>query len=135
MSCSRNPPPRPLRIAIRVAGEGERRHLAQVLGLAARRGGALSCCLSGSGDADVVVVRRGEPDSNAFLDTAPRTGRPVALAYTSGSDDPHPWRLPCPARVDDVLRVTHAIRQYLHRHDEDPAGANAGGKPTSAAPQ
>ena len=74
----------PLKVAIRIFDERERRHLNQILLLAAQRSPGRILTVSAA-DAEVVLINPEEPGSAVFIRNARRGKRPLPVIYWGGS--------------------------------------------------
>ncbi|MFZ5723468.1 MAG: hypothetical protein ACOY33_07385 [Pseudomonadota bacterium] len=103
-----------MQIAIRLVSERDRQHLERVIDVAARRAGiVLEYRAVDIRDADLLVLRRGEPGSSVLL--AGNAARPVPVVYTANRRDPHPWRLACPVHAENLLVLVDAVRLHLQQ--------------------
>jgi hypothetical protein len=121
--------PQPIRLAIRIFDERERRNLSQILLLAVQRyeGAILTV---GAADAEVVLINPDEPGSAVFIRNARRGKRPVPVVYGGTPETGLPW-LAKPARSNDILALFRELPAYL-KHTEETVPAVNGTEPASA---
>lgn len=98
-----------IRVAIKVADEKDHRHLSTTLRLANLRDESVRWIECPQEEADVVILRRGEPDSIPLL-SGPRAGsRPVLVIYSMNPNERHPWVLRWPARTTDLSALAETL--------------------------
>ncbi len=102
-----------LRIAIRVADERDYRHLVTTLRLANQRNGNIRLVEVPLPEADVVILRRGEPGSAPLLRACETANHPVPVIYATSSNENSAWTLRWPARTTDLIPLTEAIDRHL----------------------
>lgn len=102
-----------IRVAIQVVDEKDRKHLATTLRLANVRDSSVQWLECPLGEADVVILRRGERDTVDLLRTASGEGRPIVVVYTMSKTDQHPWVLRWPARTTDLTTLAASLATPL----------------------
>ncbi len=114
----------PLKVAIRIFDERERRHLSQILLLAAQRSPGRILTVSAA-DAEVVLINPEEPGSALFIRNAQRGKRPLPVIYGGEPEPGLPW-LAKPARSNDVIDLLNRLPGFLDAVSSDSAGETVG---------
>lgn len=102
-----------LRIAIRVADERDHKHLSTTIRLANQRGGKVQLVETPLPEADIVIVRRGEPGSAPLLRACEAANHPVPVIYATSDNESSAWALRWPARTTDLIPLAEALRRHL----------------------
>ena len=102
-----------LRIAIRVADERDHKHLSTTIRLANQRSSGMRLVECALPEADIVIVRRGEPGSAPLLRACEAANHPVAIIYATSEHESSVWTLRWPARTTDLIPLAEAIGRHL----------------------
>lgn len=100
-----------LRVALRIADERARRHLATIISLAAQRAAPIRLVKpsdSGSNAPQVIVVCEGEPGADQLLESARDPNAPRVIVYGPCQRD-YPWVLPSPATTESLQNMMRQI--------------------------
>lgn len=102
-----------LRIAIRVADERDHKHLSTTIRLANQRNSAVQIVESTLPEADVVIVRRGEPGSAPLLRACETSSHPIPVIYATSENESSAWILRWPARTTDLIPLAEALSKRV----------------------
>jgi hypothetical protein len=113
-----------IRVAIQVVDEKDRKHLATTLRLANVRESAWQWIETASpAEADVVILRRGEPDAANLLRGTGAASLPVVVVYTPNKAEQHPWVLRWPARTTDLAELAESLSLLIGGRQRAPVAA------------
>lgn len=98
-----------LKIAFQLSDSRDHKHLATAFRHAASRMTDLQVVECPLAEAEVVILRRGDPDSVGLIRRCEAEGRLRVVIYTSLENESHRWILRWPARTADVIQLMESL--------------------------